>query len=146
MEGADGLAVTYNTYWTFFMGRDAGAGLMTVFVLVRDFATRKGLQSKVTMVIVVLTMVFVMSWPTIAGAMTSYDNNTGSYVNRTDDTQVPFSAFQPLLYVIHDGPRINLTDDFKVVWCNGSCEYHLPSIMDKPPWQLDCHRPDPGRH
>lgn len=146
MEDADGLAITYNTYWTFFMGRDTGPGLKTVSVLVRDFATRKGLRSKATMVIVVLTMVFVMSWPTIASAMSSYDNNTISYINRTDKTQVPFSSFKPLLYVIHDGSRINLTDDLKVFWCEGSCEYYLPSIMEKPPWQLDCHGPDPGRH
>lgn len=120
MEDEDGLTVTYNTYWTFFMAREAE--FMTVSVLIRDFATRKGLRSKVTMVIVVLTMIFVMSWPTIASAMTGYDSNNTGYVNMTDDTQVPFSAFQPVLYVIHDGSRVGLSDDYKVAYCDGSCE------------------------
>lgn len=123
MEEDAGLAVTYNTYWTFFLAREADLG--TVSALIRDFSTRKGLRSKWTMIVVVLTMLFVMGWPTIASAMTGYDSNNTGYVNLTDNTQVPFSAFQPVLYVIHDGSRVGLTDDYKVPYCNGSCKYTL---------------------
>lgn len=130
MEENDRLSITYDTYWTFFMARDAN--LTNSLVLIRDFAVRKGLRSKVTMIIAVLTMVFVTSWPTIASAMTGYDSNNTGFINLTDSTQVPFSSFKPLLYVIHDGSRVGLSDDYPVTYCNGSCEHlcFFPGVCD----------------
>lgn len=121
MEDVDRLAVTYDTYWTFFMAKQVD--FTTISVLFRDFATRKSLRSRFTMMIIVFTMIFVMAWPTIAAAMTGYSSNNTGLVNLTDNTQVPFSLFKPVLYVIHDGSRVGLSDDYIVEYCNGVCEY-----------------------
>lgn len=76
------------------------------------------------MVFMVLTMIFAMIFPTFAGAMTGYSANTNAYINATDANYVPFKAFDYALYTIHDGYRVNLTDDYIVSYFssyNGEC-------------------------
>lgn len=120
----NGVTITYNTYWTVFMGKESE--LLTSLFLLRDFTTRKRLRSATTMVIIMFAMLFIMGWPTIASAMTAYDSINYGYVSMTDNTQVAFSAFRPILYVIHDGERVNLSSNYPVPYCNGSCKSSQP--------------------
>lgn len=104
--------VTYRTFWTSFMRSDAS--LLSVIRLIRDFASRRGLRSKVAMAFMIITMVFVMVFPTLAGAMTGYTANNEAVIKFGNGTQTPFGKFRQLVAIIHDGDRVNLTSEYMV--------------------------------
>ena len=74
--------------------------------MIRDFTMRHGLHSKLAMVFMILTMVFTLAFPTMAGAMTGYNANLQAFVNTTDNNYVPFDKFSFALFVVHDSWRI----------------------------------------
>lgn len=73
------------------------------------------LQSWLAMVLIVLTMIFIFSWPTMAGAMSGYTPGTTSFVREGNGTLIRYSSFAPLAYVINDGKRANLKDGYIVL-------------------------------
>lgn len=92
--------------------------IMGVLGVIRDFITRRRLKSIIAMVFMVVTMLFVLAWPTIASAMTGYDSNNVAFIKVRDGSLIRFSSFVPLLYTIHDGSRIDgLTDEYLVPCC-----------------------------
>lgn len=124
--------VTYQTFWTVFM--QDGPSLWSTLHTFRDFAWRRGLRSKPTMVFMILTMIFVLAFPTLASAMTGYSANNEAVVKTDDVKQVLFSEFKDLQYVIHDGDRVNLSINYPIgsdkddsVWCILNCK-HLASL------------------
>lgn len=104
--------VTYRTFWSTFMQNHAS--MRTIFRLVRDFASRRGLRSKLAMAFMILTMVFVLVFPTLASAMTGYTANNEAVIKFGNGTQTNFGNFRQLVAIIHDGGRINRTVDFMV--------------------------------
>jgi hypothetical protein len=46
--------------------------------------------------------------------MTGYSANVRAFVKTRDGNLVPFNTFQRVYFVIHDGQRVNKTDDFLV--------------------------------
>lgn len=54
----------------------------------------------------VATMFFILAFPTLMSAMSGYDSNVVSRVEDGEDNLVPFDKYSRLLYVIHDGWRI----------------------------------------
>ena len=54
----------------------------------------------------VATMFFILAFPTLMSAMTGYDSNVVSRIEDGEDNLVPFDEYSRLLYVIHDGRRI----------------------------------------
>lgn len=121
MRGPKPRPVTYDTYWAFFMSTEVN--LVALGKVVRDFASGRSLKSVPTRILMVLTMIFVLAWPTIAGAMTGYNSNNVAFVETADGSLARFSSFQPILYVIHDGSRVGLSDGYLVPYCNReSCE------------------------
>jgi hypothetical protein len=59
------------------------------------------------MVFMVCTMIIILAFPTLASAMSGYDANVASYVLDRNANYIPFEDFSRVLYVIHDGWRIN---------------------------------------
>ena len=47
--------------------------------------------------------------------MTGYSANVQSYVQDASQNYLPFSTFSYVFYVIHDGHRAGLVDDYPVV-------------------------------
>ncbi|KAJ0117391.1 hypothetical protein J7T55_003805 [Diaporthe amygdali] len=120
-EGPDTRNVSYHTYWTIYMQDDIS--LMAVMGVIRDFIARRRLKSVAAMVFMAVTMLFCLAWPTIASAMTGYDSNNIAFIKIRDGSLIPFSAFIPLLYVIHDGSRIDgLTDEYNIPCCRTTGE------------------------
>lgn len=105
-------SVTYQTFWTVFM--QDGPSLWSTFRTFRDFVWRRGLRSKPTMVFMILTMIFVLAFPTLASAMTGYSANNQAVVKTDEVKQVLFSQFKSAWYVIHDGNRVNLSDNYAI--------------------------------
>lgn len=105
--------ITYRTFWASFMQSDVT--MPSIVRLIRDFASNKGLRSKVAMAFMIITMVFVMVFPTLASAMTGYTANNEAVIKfGKGHQQTPFGTFRQLIAIIHDGSRVNLTDEYMV--------------------------------
>lgn len=115
MNGPDALPVTYDTFWTFFMSKEIS--FTTLYGVICDFVAGKSLKSKVHRTLIIFIMLFVMAWPTLASAMTGYDTTTSAFVKTRDGRLVPFAYFMPILYMIHDGQRVGLSNDYLVPYC-----------------------------
>lgn len=130
--------ITYQTFWTVFM--QEGPSIRSIFLTIKDFIWFRGLRSKPTMIFMILTMTFVLAFPTLASAMTGYSANNVAVVKTDDVNQVLFSEFKRVEYVIQDGDRINKSSPFVFVsgdsepeacgssYCIATCK-HLPSLI-----------------
>lgn len=110
--------VTYDTYWTVFMKDEVSA--MSIFHVIRDFATNRGLRSRAAMIFMIMSMIFVLAFPTLVSAMTGYTTNREAFITDSQQNLIPFASFIPVAYIIHDGWRINLTGDYFVPFINVS--------------------------
>lgn len=105
--------VTYSTFRAIFLHQ--GASVVSVYRLIRDFSRRLNLPSKTAMTFMITTMAFILAFPTFASAMTGYSSNVQAFVPDQDSSNlVPFTNFSKALYMIHDGHRINKSDDYIV--------------------------------
>jgi len=121
--------ITYDTFWAFFVRDDAS--LIATLRVIRDFAARRSLRSRVAMVFIVLTMAFVLAFPTLASAMTGYTANSASFVEDTAGNLISFAQFKPLAYMIHDGWRIGLTGDYPIPWETDHNSYRVCEFTPK---------------
>lgn len=113
--------VTYSTFRAIFI--QDGPSVESVGQLMRDFTLRQRIRSTIAMGFMILSMIFVLAFPTLASAMTGYANRVQAYVPDLDRNFIRFNQFQLISHVIHDGARINLTDDFYVLDYTESGEF-----------------------
>ncbi|KAF2676643.1 hypothetical protein K458DRAFT_379709 [Lentithecium fluviatile CBS 122367] len=105
--------VTYNSFRVVFL--ETGPTLFSIGRLMRDFSVRKGFQSKIATAFILATMIFTLAFPTLASAMTGYTAALKAYVpDHQNANYIRFDKFEPAVYMIHDGDRINKTKDFVV--------------------------------
>ncbi|KAI3332228.1 hypothetical protein HD806DRAFT_479848 [Xylariaceae sp. AK1471] len=104
--------MTYTAFIVLFM--QDGPSFMSILRMVRDFALYRRLRSKVSTAWVILSMLFILAWPTLIAAMSGYSPKVGAYVKDVDQNFVPYDDFRLLSYIVHDGWRINLTGDYPV--------------------------------
>ncbi|KAI1290582.1 hypothetical protein F5Y03DRAFT_378179 [Xylaria venustula] len=104
--------ITYTTFIILFLESDPS--FKSICQLLRDFLQHRRLSSKVSTAWVIISMLFVLAWPTLISAMSGYSPETGAYVQDINGNFVPYNEFRLLSYVIHDGSRINLTDDYHI--------------------------------
>jgi hypothetical protein len=68
------------------------------------------------MIWIVFSTAFVISFPTLASAMTGYAGNSKAYVQDADGNLVPWgSTFSSVDFIIYDGWRINLTGNYPIL-------------------------------
>lgn len=101
--------ITYQTFWVIFLHKEPT--LFSVIRLTRDFVSYRRLNSIVAMVFMIATIIFALVFPTLASAMTGYTPVNKAFVQNENGNLVPFSDFQVVAYIIHDGSRVNLTND-----------------------------------
>ncbi len=104
--------ITLDTYRTIFLQNDTS--IVAILRMIRDFAFRLRLQSIATMCFVVVTLIYILIFPTLGSAMTGYSANVGPYIPDRNGSFIPFSEWRRTAYIIHDGSRINLTDEYHV--------------------------------
>ncbi|KAI1346320.1 hypothetical protein F5Y01DRAFT_321917 [Xylaria sp. FL0043] len=85
--------ITYTSFIILFM--ESGPSVKSMFQLLRDFLAYR-------------------LWPTLIAALSGYSPNTGAYVKDVNGSFVPYNEFRLLSYIIHDGQRINLTNDYPI--------------------------------
>ncbi|KAI1088581.1 hypothetical protein F5B19DRAFT_420375 [Rostrohypoxylon terebratum] len=111
----DKSPVTYGTFWRIFLHQEPT--FFSVIHLTKDFVSRRRLQSATAMVFMIMTMIFVLVFPTIASAMTGYTPVNQAFVQGESGNLVPFSDFKVVAYVVYDGDRVNLTGtDAYITW------------------------------
>lgn len=143
--------ITYQTFWAVYI-RD-GPSLWSILHTTKDLSLIRGLAPKSAMVFIILTMIFVLAFPTLSSAMTGYSANNRAMVNTIGVTQAPFSQFLEVRYVIHDGDRINKGANYAVgggegqrllcgsYSCIDNCEYskssdHAAFLISPPSHQI----------
>jgi hypothetical protein len=105
--------ITYSSFRGIFL--DAGPSLLSTCRLFRDFAFRKGFYSRIATIFMLATMTFTLAFPTLASAMTGYNGRLKAYVpDHVDANYIRFDKFESVLYVIRDGDRVGLPQDFLV--------------------------------
>lgn len=114
--------VTFDTFFTTHL--EVAASLKSTAKMIRDFSTRKGLRSRVAMVYIIATMIFILAWPTLASAMTGYTSAESAFLLDQDENLMSMSGVHPLAYVIHDGERIDgLDGEYLIPYDGRSCEF-----------------------
>jgi hypothetical protein len=104
--------VTFNTYRTVFLQNESL--VLGIPRIIRDFCRRRGLHSRFAMVFIVLSMVFILVFPTLGSAMTGYSGNVVPRVPDDSGNYIPFNNFSIVMYTIHDGERIGLGSGYHV--------------------------------
>ncbi|OTB15936.1 hypothetical protein K445DRAFT_22256 [Daldinia sp. EC12] len=107
------------TVFSFIFLQDEPSFLLTLG-MIRAFIFNRGLKSKLAMVFMVLTMLFIIAWPTVASAMTGYTTTSQAFVPDTDKNYILLSYFKPLAYVIDNGGRVGLDNTYIPFLANGS--------------------------
>ncbi|PSN68740.1 hypothetical protein BS50DRAFT_453521, partial [Corynespora cassiicola Philippines] len=59
-------------------------------------------------------MSLTLAFPTLGSAMRGYKGNTRPFVRDKDDNYISFESYKFVLYIVHDGWRINKTADLIV--------------------------------
>ncbi|KAK0716380.1 hypothetical protein B0H67DRAFT_667261 [Lasiosphaeris hirsuta] len=84
-------------------------------------------------------MLFLISIPTLAGAMTGYTPIIDPFIRRNDSSLIPFRELPATSYIIQDGSRVNLTDNYfigsqRLQHLSGSQSYMPVSYRDGSHW------------
>lgn len=107
--------IAYKTFSITFIQRYPS--MNSILRLTREF-TKRSLRSKLVMVFIIFNLMFVVAFPTIAGAMTGYSTNAKAYIPDPTGNLIAYSDFVPVIFMIHDAERINLTADYAVAASN----------------------------
>jgi hypothetical protein len=66
------------------------------------------------MVFMITTLAFIFVFPTFGSAMTGYSANVEPYVQDRTQNFLPFRTFEYVFFVIHDGSKVGLEDEYAV--------------------------------
>ncbi|KAK6220077.1 hypothetical protein QIS74_05579 [Colletotrichum tabaci] len=123
--------VTYDTFYAIFLQDQPG--IYSTLHLIRDFTRSGGLQSRVTMVVMIFVAIFVLLFPTLGGAMSGYSANNDAYVKGYEGTLIPLDEFTIVGYIIHDAWRINMTGDLLLTYplLTNAQKYGFYGLEDK---------------
>ncbi|KAK0615263.1 hypothetical protein B0T17DRAFT_602313 [Bombardia bombarda] len=129
--------IRYTTFWFVFLQREPSINAW--FQLSKDICMGRVLKSKLTRVFMIVVITYIMLFPAIIGSMTGYTPATEAFVQTTDAAFVPFSKFRETVFVVHDGSRIQVGDEYLV---NGPATYadqllgpDAPSTDDTPDYK-----------
>lgn len=86
--------------------------ILAIPLLIRDFVWRHSLTSKAAMIFMIATMVLVLIFPSFGSAMTGYTPNLKAFIPEGENTSVAFESFEIVLFTLHDGSRINYTNEY----------------------------------
>ncbi|KAI1131225.1 hypothetical protein F5Y10DRAFT_79838 [Nemania abortiva] len=116
--------VTYTTFHTIFL--ETGPSIASVYRLARDFLLQSSLDSTPATVFIVWSMLFILGWPTFAGAATGYTPTTNPFILTFDGNYVLFSYFQ----FKPDAGNLTSTTPHDVYWMFSNQLYSLSYIQE----------------
>ncbi|KAK3348951.1 hypothetical protein B0T25DRAFT_503842 [Lasiosphaeria hispida] len=97
--------VTYTSFWVIFLHREPS--LVSLFQLIRDLLPGgPGIfHSRVATAFVLATMLYIISFPTLAGSMSGYTPANEAFILARDLSLIPFSDFNKTAFHIRGGGR-----------------------------------------
>lgn len=104
--------VRYDIFWTAFLDRQST--IFTAWDMGQAFTNQRTRRSRGAVVFIMLSILFVVAFPTLISAMTGYRFNTEPFIADTQNALIPFARFALVAYVIHDGDRVGLGPDYPV--------------------------------
>ena len=125
--------ITYEFYQTVFL--ETSPSFRSTISLIRNYMSRKILQSKTTMVFMIATMIYILAFPTLAGAMTGYTSVVAAYIPDVNDANmIRFDSFDAVIYVVHDGKRIKVENEQVITVARQQTNNSVSSnVRDRPP-------------
>lgn len=104
--------VTFKTFQTVFLVKQPEA--ISILQLIKESYSRRGLPSHIAMVSMVISMLFILAFPTLSSAMTGYQQNVEPMVRDKNGDYTSLYNLYPTMFIIHDGRRVNLTKNYPV--------------------------------
>ncbi|KAF2434612.1 hypothetical protein EJ08DRAFT_627574 [Tothia fuscella] len=112
--------ISFATYKIIFLRE--GPTFWSTIRLLREFVRYRALNSKVAMTWMILSASFIVAFPTLASAMSGYSGNSIAFVpDQSTNDYLLWSDFQQVDYIVHDGERVNLVQNFVVAKTRESC-------------------------
>ncbi|KAI1614701.1 hypothetical protein EDD36DRAFT_162615 [Exophiala viscosa] len=104
------------SYGTFEAVTLQNGSLTSLLKLSRDLLKHRTARARLTVVWLVISGSFVLSFQTLVSAMAGYTANIEPFVQVPSGNMVPYSDFQLVRYIVHDAHRLNdsLGPDFPV--------------------------------
>lgn len=115
--------ITYRTFRTFFLDREPS--FMSSISLISDFTRRRRLNSRIATVFIMLVIAFALLFPTLASAMTGYTPRIEAFIADHNKNWVLVTNFRPVLYIIHDGPRVGLPADYPILLSDRKLDFGM---------------------
>ena len=126
--------VSFDTFEAVALQGSSGQALVG---LVKDYATNRGIRAKLAVSWIILAMSYVLIFPTLMSAMTGYSGTfwhggtlpklltrrlmcysllatSLPYIRAPDGSQVEWSSFRLVNFVVYDGWRVGLTGSYLV--------------------------------
>ncbi|RSL60113.1 hypothetical protein CEP53_005560 [Fusarium sp. AF-6] len=103
---------TYTTVWLLRFQTDPS--FVSIMGLIHQFIWRRGLASRTAMSFMIAAALLILTFPTVASSMTGYTTVNKAYIEVPETGLIEFSTTHPAIYVIHDGSRIGLQDEYLV--------------------------------
>lgn len=66
------------------------------------------------MAFIITSIIFTLLWPTLAGSMTGYTPTSRAFMRDYTNNLVQFDDICPVSFVVHDGERINKTNEYVI--------------------------------
>jgi hypothetical protein len=108
--------ITFGTFRTVFLHNEAS--LVSIPRLIRDFSCRHSLHSRTAMIFMIVTLVFILVFPTFGSAMTGYSAGVQPYVQDQEHNYIPFDNFIP-------------SDNARKTWVAANQTYSRTDIQEK---------------
>ncbi|SPO07045.1 uncharacterized protein DNG_09739 [Cephalotrichum gorgonifer] len=131
--------ITYATFWVIFLHQEPT--LVSTYRLMRDFLFRRGPGSITAAAFMLFTVVFLLVFPTFVNSMTGYKTTNEPYVKGFDQNMILLDKLDKVAYIVHDGHRINQTDDYILRSYEGPMITTLSSGIAR----SDCSRSTPPK-
>lgn len=103
-------AISYGTFEAITLRPDSWVALWN---LNRDFLYNKGVRARVTAVWLIMSMLFIVAFPSMISAMSGYSANVEAFV-RVENNMIQYSDFRIVRYIIHDAWRLGMMGDHLV--------------------------------
>ncbi|KAH6626304.1 hypothetical protein B0J18DRAFT_137439 [Chaetomium sp. MPI-SDFR-AT-0129] len=113
--------LTYDAFWIIFLHQEAS--VRSIYRVGTDPTVYRAVRHKTAAIFALLSLIFVLVFPTLAGAMTGYVMKTDPYVKDApgeDGNYIRFDEFDFVAYVVHDAWRIGKTGDWLIPQPAGS--------------------------
>lgn len=129
--------VTYSSFWVIFLSREPS--ITCLFRIVRDLLPGGPgfLHSKTATVFTLWTMFYMLSFPTLMSSMSGYTPANDAFVKANDLSLIPFSEFNKVAFVIHDGAKIGVGDHFPVSYVKQPNSPRDPTVYRDGPSDAD---------